>query len=677
MKVSLDDETVALMAETNRRPIDALLVEINLYYLDKTWFEDESVQGLTVYFPTLLLDTDEITDRILSFLWKDYGIANAKVSFEVRHIDRRETPKEFCDILDMLEENGEYTPPREAPLPKRIKRRRTMELNADMERAREAVRKLVGAGDFKALCDEILTVSSEIEKNNTAFCLQKRAYLFAINDGYGYTSVLNCMQELFRSLSFMKMAKYGDVSEMKLQRVTAYLPDPFAAIYEKLDEGEPYSFRILSIDISEWISELSGHEFKTFLQRVAKADGYVIVFRVPFVDKEVLSSVYEALNDVMFVRAVGFPPFTKKELRQIAEKTLSEFGFTLSRGAWELFDEKLCEEKSDGRFYGVRTVHKVVRELVYQKQLANAKRGNSAKLIGKEDVKRILTKPTSEKTAEELLNGLVGAEHIKKRIDEIVSQIVTAKKQAIKAPCIHMRFIGNPGTGKTTVARIVGKLLKEKGVLQVGSFYEYAGRDLVGRYIGETAPRTAGICRDAYGSVLFIDEAYSLYRGPDDQRDFGREALDTLVAEMENHRSDFLVIMAGYTDDMAVMLKGNAGLASRMPYTVEFPNFTREELYLIFKSMAKHDFACDEELLCAAREYFDSLPESMITAKEFANGRFVRNLYERVWAKAALRCQLEGSEDVVLKRIDFELSTQDGEFNLMNQKKKRPIGFMP
>ena len=383
------------------------------------------------------------------------------------------------------------------------------------------------------------------------------------------------------------------------------------------------------------------------------------------------------MNDVMFVRTVSFPPLSKKEIRAIATAELDRMGFHMSSSAWQLFDEKIVEEKSDGRFYGINTIHKVVWELLYYKQLSSAQRQNSDKLIGKQDVKKICRKTANEKTAEEMLASLVGAEHIGKRINEIISQIMMARKQSLRSPCIHMRFVGNPGTGKTTVARIIGKILKEKGVLRIGSFYEYGGRDLVGRYIGETAPRTAGICRDAYGSVLFIDEAYSLYRGPDDQRDFGREALDTLIAEMENHRSDLMVIMAGYTDDMENLMKGNAGLASRMPYTIEFPNFTREELYCIFESMAKRDFTCDDELLCAAREYFNNLPEAMISAKEFANGRFVRNLYERVWAKAALRCQMENASEIVLKKIDFELSTQDGEFNVMNQKKKKPIGFMP
>jgi hypothetical protein len=147
------------------------------------------------------------------------------------------------------------------------------------------------------------------------------------------------------------------------------------------------------------------------------------------------------------------------------------------------------------------------------------------------------------------------------------------------------------------------------------------------------------MCRDAYGSVLFIDEAYSLYRGDGNERDFGREALETLIAEMENHRNDLVVIMAGYTDDMETLMKGNAGLASRMPYVIEFPNFNRDELYRIYLSMIEGQFAYDEDLLPAVRAYFDALPDVVLDSKEFSNARFVRNLFERTWAKAAMRCQ--------------------------------------
>jgi AAA+ superfamily predicted ATPase len=275
-----------------------------------------------------------------------------------------------------------------------------------------------------------------------------------------------------------------------------------------------------------------------------------------------------------------------------------------------------------------------------------------------------------------MLDRLVCADALKERINEIVAQILLARAtEKVEIPSIHMRFIGNPGTGKTTVARIIGKILREKGVLRVGGFFEYGGRDFCGRYIGETAPKTVSMCRDAYGSVLFIDEAYSLYRGAQDTKDFGREALDVLIAEMENHRSDLVVIMAGYPDEMKTLMEGNSGLASRMPYVIEFPNFDRGQLYEIYVSMVNRQFSADESLFAAAKTFFDNIPDSVLKSKEFSNARFVRNLFERTWAKASMRCQLDGSSDICIKKIDFEAATADKEFNFNANRKTCKIGF--
>ena len=216
-------------------------------------------------------------------------------------------------------------------------------------------------------------------------------------------------------------------------------------------------------------------------------------------------------------------------------------------------------------------------------------------------------------------------------------------------------------------------------MLRVGGFFEYSGRDFVGKYIGETAPKVTNMCRDAYGSVLFIDEAYSLCTDTSsDSKDYGREALATLIAEMENHRDDFVVIMAGYTDEIEHMMKGNVGLASRVPFTIDFPNFTREQLYQIFVKMIGDKLAYDEDMLVEVKAYFDGLTDEFINAKEFSNARFVRNLFERTYGKAALRCQLSGETDLRLTVEDFKRASSDKEFKTMkalNTKRTARIGF--
>ena len=189
--------------------------------------------------------------------------------------------------------------------------------------------------------------------------------------------------------------------------------------------------------------------------------------------------------------------------------------------------------------------------------------------------------------------------------------------------------------------------------MQNGQLFEHYARDLCGKFIGETAPKTAAICRDAYGGILFIDEAYALFRGDDGSgRDFGREAIDTLVTEMENHRSDLMVIMAGYPDEMEQLLESNKGLKSRMPYRIEFPNYTGAQ---------------------AVTDYFGSLTQKTLTAKTFSNGRFVRNVFERTWAKAALRCQLGGDICRELTAEDFLAAVKN--FQDVDTSMHNPIGF--
>ncbi len=553
--------------------------------------------------------------------------------------------------------------------------RKSTESKETVEQVLEEIMHLTGAEEFKAFCSETAKVAPTLIKNGTLNTLFYQSYLLALNNGCGLTVYLNLFAKLLKAL---KVGEFS--SEAYVEKVVDYKKDVSEGIsvvenFFSYDTSD--TLKIVCFDISAYLSLLKSNEFKEILKIVHKnKQNTIVFFRIPFVDREIVETVRQALNDTLFIKVVQVPPFTENELCEYAVKKCKKFGFNLTESAFGFFKQRLNEEKSDGRFYGFRTCEKLVMELVYKKQLKNCDLETPSFDIDETDANLLCYHYVADElSGYEMLDKLVGTESVRNRINEIVSQIEYARKESgVNAPCINMRFVGNPGTGKTTVARIVGKILKERGVLSVGNFYEYAGRDFCGRYIGETAPKTSSICRDAYGSVLFIDEAYSLYRGDDNSKDYGVEALDTLIAEMENHRQDFVVIMAGYTDDMEKLMKGNAGLAGRMPYLLEFPNFTRAQLHEIFVSMLNGKFEYEQDIIQASKEYFEGLPDSVINSKQFSNARFVRNLFERTWAKSATRCQLAKCDKVVLTKDDFIRSTLDKEFKTIFDKKSR-LGF--
>ena len=259
------------------------------------------------------------------------------------------------------------------------------------------------------------------------------------------------------------------------------------------------------------------------------------------------------------------------------------------------------------------------------------------------------------------LEEIVGLKEVKEYVLSLeanfsLQQMRKARGMKSDAPSMHMIFTGNPGTGKTTVARLVARYLKAIGVLSGGQLVEVTRADLVGRYVGHTAPLTRQAIESALGGVLFIDEAYSLYRGKDDS--FGLEAIDTLVKGMEDHREDVVVILAGYTYEMEEFLTANSGLKSRFPNVIEFPDYTGEELLAITKSIIKgKGYRLAEECDAPLLAYFEK-QQTLGDPRTNGNGRMARNKVEEAILGCARRnMQLpEEERDLELLTLaDFEL----------------------
>jgi SpoVK/Ycf46/Vps4 family AAA+-type ATPase len=235
------------------------------------------------------------------------------------------------------------------------------------------------------------------------------------------------------------------------------------------------------------------------------------------------------------------------------------------------------------------------------------------------------------------LDGLIGLENVKAEVRRLTSMLQVQQIRAERGlPVIetshHLVFTGNPGTGKTTVARLMSQIYRAVGVVAKGHLVETDRSKLVAGFVGQTALKTLETLQAALGGMLLIDEAYALARGGDN--DFGREAIDTLVKFMEDHRDDLAIVAAGYTAEMADFIDANPGLKSRFTRTISFPDYTDDELVSIFLGLGeKSQYSCSDDALARVRHFVSAEPRT----RGFGNARFVRNLFETAIAHQAQR----------------------------------------
>ena len=281
--------------------------------------------------------------------------------------------------------------------------------------------------------------------------------------------------------------------------------------------------------------------------------------------------------------------------------------------------------------------------------------------IKEEDIQMSRSRNSSEELEEvnRELSEIIGLDEVKAYITSLQSLVAMQQKrreQGMKTATLskHMIFTGNPGTGKTTIARLISRYMKAIGALTQGQLVEVSRSDLVAQYVGQTAPLTMSVIKSAIGGVLFIDEAYSLHRGKDDA--FGLECIDTLVKAMEDNRDNLIVILAGYKKEMSVFLESNSGLKSRFPNIINFKDYTGEELYQIACLQAKgKGYHIDEAVADKLTAYFNEVQS--INPMEAGNGRLSRNMIEDAILRQSTRLVSNPDSDMSeLVEADFDFT---------------------
>ena len=281
----------------------------------------------------------------------------------------------------------------------------------------------------------------------------------------------------------------------------------------------------------------------------------------------------------------------------------------------------------------------------------------------KADVRKVVKESRVYEVLDDIERNLVGLKAVKRRIREMAALLVIDRLRnemglTSERPTLHMSFTGNPGTGKTTVALRMAAILHRLGYIEKGQLVSVTRDDLVGQYVGHTAPKTKEVIKKALGGVLFIDEAYYLHR-PENERDYGQEAIEVLLQVMESERHNLVVVMAGYKDRMDEFFGANPGMGSRVAHHIHFPDYSPDELLEISQMMiSEQGYEFSEDAQEAMRDYI----ERRVDQPRFAHGRSIRNAIERARMRQAMRLfeadrELTKDELVTIEAEDIRRSS--------------------
>jgi len=384
---------------------------------------------------------------------------------------------------------------------------------------------------------------------------------------------------------------------------------------------------------------------------------------------------------------MNIPDFTEKETVELIKHFADKEKYAIEEAAEGKLFEYISELKEIKLFNNAYTARAIVEKAIIKNGIFN-----NSNCLRKEDFfrKDIVSIDSKAKKVEvneldpfEELEGMIGLNEVKEKVKEISAYAAAQlqrKKLGLKSEplCLHMNFVGNPGTGKTSVARSIGKILNKLGVLSTGKFVEAAREDLVGKYVGHTAMKTADKIKEAEGGVLFIDEAYSL--DSDSNVDYGHEAVNTLVKKMEDQRENLVVIFAGYPKEMSRFICMNPGLKDRIQFKLDFVDYKPKELFQIWKKFFNdREYELEEDALYEMEKITEKLYENI--DRNFSNGRIIRKLFERVKMQQAVRVvnknltQIEDVIKITAEDIKSLYDDQDIAVMLKQMNLKKCIGF--
>ncbi len=660
---------------------------------------NSSQTGLEILlkYPDNEIKEDDISpvESFLEVLTRDYGWGgeiegnkDIKEIFSlkaVKKIDRQEceeTIKELKKNNPQLYDSGDAREFRIEDKAKNRRRRISMfeELGGgeaqpeySLEEAVEKINQLLGFRDFQKEMEIIIQKEKAIrtlKAKNIKDNILPQFYIFTYeNEGFGYSTALGLLSSIFFHLGLVDRPNYIEIEPRDFHRMDLLVEEYGVFI---LKEKSNYRSKLLADELELPSADLAN----------------VVYIFVEEKTSENLENIKRSLEKKgNYYRSIHFPDFDLDELIKIQEGILAEAGIDLEEKAKGILREIIKREKAGENFNNLRTLKKIMSELFFMGDSTQFSQDQPAPVVTPEICRKLLEKYPERKkeikkeSAWENLQGMVGLKDVKKTVEEILAYFIMEKRRqemglTTSEMCMHMEFSGNPGTGKTTVARIIGEILKEEGVLEQGHLIEASRSDLIGAYVGHTAIKTSSLIKKTRGNVLFIDEAYSLDGGTN--QDYGPEAIATLTKLMEDYRDDLVVILAGYPEEMEKLMEINPGLKERIAHRIHFPDYSGEELFAIFQHHLGNNFQVEEKANSLLRKFFQQAKTN--SGKDFGNGRLVRNIIERLKLKQSQRLFAEGERNPralnLIKVEDVERALEDRDINNnLKRMGRKTIGF--